>query len=99
METTLANRYYKAALAQSTPDANPMGLYGAPSDPTNPNQVMAIQSLAELLAPMNPLARTAQRDNAQPPTPVEDPVARLLAGLSPNEISNSERCFDSILQP
>ncbi len=86
---TLANRYYKAALAQSTPDANPMGLYGAPSDPTNPNQVMAIQSLAELLAPMNPLARTAQRDNVQPPPPVDDPVARLLAGLSPNETFNS----------
>ena len=86
---TLANRYYKAALAQTTPDANPMGLYGAPSDPTNPNQAMAIQNLADLLAPMNPLARTAQRGNAQPVPPTDDPVARLLAGMSSSEISGS----------
>jgi tetratricopeptide (TPR) repeat protein len=85
---TLADRYYKAALAQTTPDANPMGLYGAPSDPTNPNQTMAIQNLADLLAPMNPLARTVQRDSVQPVAPADDSMARLLAGLSSPEISN-----------
>ena len=98
---TLANRYYKAALAQTTPDANPMGLYGAPSDPTNPNQAMAIQNLADLLAPMNPLARGSHGSSATThnrAAPADDPVARLLAGLSSRNLQLE--CFlGSSLRP
>jgi tetratricopeptide (TPR) repeat protein len=86
---TRANRYYQAALAQTTPDSNPMGLYGAPSDPTTPNQTVAIQNLADLLAPVSPVGRTAQRENNQPAPPADDSVSRLLAGLSSPEIYSS----------
>ena len=91
---TRANRYYQAALAQTTPDSNPMGLYGAPSDPTNPGQAMAIQSLADLLAPVNPLARAPQGSNGLAAAPGDDSLSGLLAGLPTAQAIRSNDAAD-----